>query len=221
MRRNSKRLMALLGLAVLGVAGPTIATAKQPDATLFELTEDMTFDPATGIRAATSAIQGTAKAGTPWCPDALLEQLVALGVIPKKPQECTVNALASNRIETTIVPPAGPFEGKTNTTVQGDNPVDSPELVVMEGAIEGFMSVADPEGRLIRMTGTLTVPNFPQAKFTGVFRLPFVTDEVGKSRKPQRFEPAVYLLDNGRVKLVQPDERALGWPTVRVEVTFE
>jgi len=46
--------------------------------------------------------------------------------------------------------------------------------------------------------------------FTGTFRLPFTVHHV-----------AVYLTDRGGLVPVLPDERALGEPTVRLEVDFD
>ena len=48
-----------------------------------------------------------------------------------------------------------------------------------------------------------------KAAFTGKFRQPFEVHDV-----------AVYKKDSGQLVPVLPDERALGDPTVRLEITF-
>ncbi|MGH7263522.1 MAG: hypothetical protein ACREMB_01550 [Candidatus Rokuibacteriota bacterium] len=215
-------LGGLVGATALLLAGPGSAGSRQPDAVLYELTEHMTLDQETGIRAATSAIQGVAKAGPiGFCPTFLLEQLAEMGLIPENTKRCAVTAVASNSIDTTAHPPNGPFQGYLVTIIELDNPVDAPEFEVMRGAVDGFMWVVDEQARLIRMQGTFTVEGLPSTSFTGVFRRPFAMDGKGKARKPRRFEPAFYLMDNGDAAAVRPDERALGYPTVRVEITYD
>ena len=46
------------------------------------------------------------------------------------------------------------------------------------------------------------------------------SSRAAKTESNSRFEGAFYLLDNGDLQEVQPDERAVGWPTVRFEITF-
>ena len=65
----------------------------------------------------------------------------------------------------------------------------------------------------------LTPDMFPPATFGGVFRLPFAMNEDRKVR-PHRFADAFYLGDNGEFIPVRPDERGLGYATVRVEIEF-
>jgi hypothetical protein len=71
------------------------------------------------------------------------------------------------------------------------------------------------------MQGTYTVEGLQPVSFTGVFRRPFAVDVKGKARRPRQFEPAFYLRDNGHAVRVRLDERALGFATVRVEITYE
>jgi hypothetical protein len=60
----------------------------------------------------------------------------------------------------------------------------------------------------------LTVP------FKGVFRQPFALSKTGEQKHARRSQEAFYLLDNGSLDRVRQDERAVGWPTVRFEITF-
>jgi len=48
----------------------------------------------------------------------------------------------------------------------------------------------------------------------------FALDEAGKSGKPRRDRDAFYLNDQGEPIKVRDNERSLGVPTVRLEITF-
>jgi hypothetical protein len=61
---------------------------------------------------------------------------------------------------------------------------------------------------------------FGEAPFTGVFRLPFTVDKRGWRHRAHSSKEAFYLGDHGQLIKVQPDERSLGFPTVRVEIDF-
>ena len=89
----------------------------------------------------------------------------------------------------------------------------------MNGTFAGKIQVADPDGHTIEIlpgstfTPTSALPGFPlprAATFTGKFRIPFTLHHI-----------AVYENDRGRPVPVLPSERALGDPTVRVEVDFD
>lgn len=60
-----------------------------------------------------------------------------------------------------------------------------------------------------------------QSNFTGVFRLPFVLGKDGKREKPEPLKDAFYLSDDGKLLKVRRDEFALGFATVRLELTFQ
>jgi hypothetical protein len=90
---------------------------------------------------------------------------------------------------------------------------------VMNGTFRGKIQITDPDQRTIDIlpgstfTPTSVVPGFPlplSATFTGTFRLPFTVHRV-----------AVYENDRERLVPVLPNERALGDPTVRVEIDFD
>jgi hypothetical protein len=61
--------------------------------------------------------------------------------------------------------------------------------------------------------------NFAPAPFTGVFRLPFMVER-HVWRRAFTTREAFYLGDHGQLIKVKPDERSLGFPTVRVEIDF-
>lgn len=217
---GSLSLAFLLALAT----GPSPALAggspSVKDVVLYELTEEAQF--AGGHRFATSALEGKAKRGTPLCPHGLMAYAEALfaagGVHVKDASRCTVVAVGISDISLTTF--GGTITGEFAVVVNSDatNLTDAPELVVMGGTFSGSIQVTDPDGVIITILSgsfnpTSGLPGFTlpgSASFTGKFRLPFTVHH-----------GAVYKKDNGRLVEVLDNERALGDPTVRVEITFD
>jgi hypothetical protein len=206
--RGTGILLLLCGAAVVA---PSYAAAQPPlpaaGAVLYELTENLNFKAFNGgQRKATSHLLGVALAGTPLCPTALA---LAAGA-----DSCTINATGSDNISLTTG--LGNFGG-TFTVVanciagQCDNPVDSPEIVIGRGHFSGKMDFSPaitkriPLGTVIGevgLNGSRPVP------FKGTFRLPVGTTANAYYLGATRWEP------------VLPNEQALGYPTVRFEVSF-
>jgi hypothetical protein len=213
-------LSALLLIALTAApaaAGPRFRTS--PDATLYEVTENMSVDNL-GVRTALAALQGTAKVGSPLCPEAVVAMFGG--------ESCTITAIGRDEIR----PGAGGMltgeiwgEFAVVVNVEQSNPVDAPEAAVMTGTFQGDITadgvlpiiaihdgvfVADPNGFGVTV-----------ASFSGVFRLPFTVSSRGRFEKPGRNGPAFYLTDDGKKERVKNEEYSLGWPTVRVEVMFD
>ncbi|HEX9819614.1 MAG TPA: hypothetical protein VGD07_08385 [Methylomirabilota bacterium] len=170
MRPTTNRTVAILGLVGVALAGvPAVASAE--NATLYELTENMKLLPrkqrgqAVTRRIATSALTGVAQPGTPLCP---------IPEFQSGPAGCAINALGKDNIS--LVTGLGTFEGNVTTVIQGDNPVDGPEAVVLRGKFSGQMDFSPailhqiPYGTV---TGRLQAGRGRATNFTGVFRLPF------------------------------------------------
>jgi hypothetical protein len=201
------------------------------------------------LRSATAALQGTGRLGSPLCPVDLVHLLVGLGLLTRGDKPCTITAIGSDVIDTqtgsgtlTGTPPAG----GVSVVVNLDNTTDAPEFVVMTGQFEGKMQVlvdmkANPPAQLplIALTDATFTPldvlgvpiahigmlgldpaKFGPASFTGTFRLPFSVDHRGRRIKAHPKRDAFYLDDRGKLIRVQPDERSLGYPTVRIEIDF-
>ena len=179
--------------------------------------------------------------GSPLCPVALVASYNPGAAA------CAVNATGSDRID--VSTGQGDFGGTLNVVVQGDNPVDGPELVVMTGSFQGKMDFAPalvngvPYGTVV---GALKLSNASgPIPFTGVFRLPFAGNyagpETGGATLRQVFCPATpadnpyaALYDgwdlayistshgapNGSCLDISVKEMSLGEPLVRFEVTF-
>jgi hypothetical protein len=171
MKPTSTRIVAILGLVGVAVAGaPALASAS--DATLYELTENMKLvqrnhrhQPPVARRLATSAITGVAAPGTPLCPSPDLQS---------GPAGCAVNVLGSDNVSLTTG--LGTLDGHFTTVIQGDNPVDGPEAVVLKGEFHGQMDFSPailhdvPFGTVV---GKVKADRGRNRNFTGVFRLPF------------------------------------------------
>ena len=186
------------------------------------------------IRHATSQLQGVAALGSILCS---APQLVTV-----HGNECTAIATGTDDVQLVIDPKTGqviPTSGKVFGTyavvVQLDNPTDSPEFPVQTGTFSGVINFQPPLPLGFVSEGIFTIDgmsgSFP---FQAVFRQPFTRTVKGdvlthrgeKGEKVSRTDPsarraqAFYLLDDGSLQRLRPDERAIGWPTVRFEITF-
>lgn len=221
----------LLLTLMIGQAQAIAHDEQGPDAVLYEVTEDMVLkneagevvvDPALATRrTAVAQLSGFANVGTPICPSAVL-------AAAPKAKRCVVNATGMNDVS--LFTGKGTLSGTFAVVVQGDNETDAPEFVVMTGSFQGDIDLSlalvgqAPLGFIgqgmvgIDMNGDgaadVSVP------FTGTFRLPFALTADGRRHRPFRSQRAYYLGDSGRPFLVTPDERSLGWPTVRLEISF-
>ena len=76
--------------------------------------------------------------------------------------------------------------------------------------------MADPaSGRLVSLPRPVVLP------FTGTFRMPFAIDTHARPMRSDRKSAAFYLADDFRTLIfVRPTERSVGFPTVRLEVSF-
>ena len=200
LRRTLVTAAAVLGFAAFGPM-PNVYAA---DATLYEVTENMklkTFQNERLVsmtrRQASSALTGTAAAGTPLCP-----MRVA----------CVINATGSDDID--VATGLGTFKGKWTTVVPGDNDVDAPEFEVLTGTFKGQMDFSPalvygvPYGTVV---GTLKVGKdaYP---FTGVFYLPFVW--------PGDDSRTAFYLGAMGPQPVRANEYSVGYPTVKFEITL-
>src|SRR5260370_17924405 len=169
-------------------------------AVLYEVNENVNVRALRGgQRKATSQLLGVALVGTPLCPTALAQGAPS----------CTINATGSDNISLTTG--LGNFGGTFTVVAQFDNPVDSPELVIGRGHFSGKMDFSPailgnlPLGTVVGevgLNGSRPVP------FTGVFRLPMGTPAT-----------AFYLCANGWCTVL-PNQHALGYPTVKFEISF-
>jgi hypothetical protein len=208
--------------------GPAPALAKS-DAVLYEVTEDMYLsvrdangrimnyvsDPRQATdRQAVAQLSGWAKIGTPLCP--------AWVASISNATQCTINAKGSDDLSLTTG--KGTLSGSYAVVVQGDNSVDAPEFVIITGTFSGdadlSMAMAGQAPIGFITNGVATIDGSDAAfKFTGTFRLPFALDDSGRRNPARRDRDAYYMSDDGPMK-VKSNERSLGVPTVRLEISF-
>jgi len=190
-------------LVLVAATSGSVRSSSAADAKLYEVTENMklkTFRRADTRRQATSALTGTARAGTPLCP------------LPAGAPPCGVNVIGSDDID--VVTGLGTIKGTWTAVVQGDNEVDAPEYEIASGRFEGRM---DFSPALVRglpygtVTGELR-RGTERFAFTGVFSLPFISPG-DPNQTP------LYLSGGGPIQ-VQPGEYSINFPTVKFEITF-
>jgi hypothetical protein len=226
-------LMALTAMSFIGlvsqvaVAGPLknlergmIVDVGGADAVLYELTEKMYLTDGAGnsvapeqavFRKADASLAGWARLGTPLCPYEAV-------TTNRKKTVCSVTADGVDNIS--LLTGLGTVEGTFAVVVQDDNRKDGPEYVVMNGTFSGEMDLSiRPLGKV---SGTFVSNTTGQVvPFCGTFRLPFGLNLWGKRESPLRGSSAYYMANDGKsVFPVIHGEKALGMPTVRLELTF-
>lgn len=178
------------------------------------------------VRRATSQLQGVATVGSVLCP---VKAAVTVGS-----NECTVIATGTDDVRLVpdpqsgqLVPESGAVWGTYAVLVQLDNNTDSPEMPVQTGTFHGVITFQPPLPLGFVSGGTLTIDGMPgvSVPFTAVFRQPFKNTRGGpaalsRSSASSRSGNAYYMLDDGTSQKVRSDERAVGWPTVRFEISF-
>jgi hypothetical protein len=188
------------------------------DATLYEVTETVRFDPVDGVtvtvRDAIATLLGSANIGTPLCPATIL-------VATPSARACTIIGQGQDAVS--LLTGQGPVWGTFAVVVEapGNSSVHIPDLPVLTGTFSGSVDLSTaPLGSL--NGGTLTIDQTGQTVgFSGTFRLPFAIDNAGYATHAQGgFVAAYYLADDQTLMWVTPYERALGFPLVRLEIHF-
>lgn len=223
------RVSSLVLLVVFAVLGPMLGTSEathpgerpRNDAVLYELMEHAVFTD--GLRVATAALEGKARLGSALCPEGLQAHARAFyamfDINVRLTARCTVVAIGESRIR--VDDGSGRIDGEFWIVVNSDatSNTDSQELVIMSGIFTGTVQVTDPQALIIEVLPGSSfepkgvLPGFalpPAVTFRGTFRRPFTVHHID-----------VYQTDRGRLVPVQADERALGDPTVRLEVSFD
>jgi hypothetical protein len=232
-------VLSLLVLAEASHAGDREGQADSlggTGVTLYEISERVTFDPdpsSPGVirRNAISPLQGFAEVGTPLCPSELLISVPRI-------RSCTVIATGTDSVST--VSGVGPVSGTFDVVINapGNSSVHVPDLPVISGTFSGQVDLSlavlhhVPLGSI---AGSFTITQtadpatgmlgpLPQPvvlPFKGTFRMPFAIDTHARHVKSDRKHAAFYLADDLRtLSLVRPTELSIGFPTVRLEVTF-
>jgi hypothetical protein len=164
------------------------------------------------MRNAVATLMGSANLGTPLCPAAVL-------ALNPAATSCDINGQGQDSVSlaTGLGPVWGTFAVLINAPGNSDDHV--PDLAVLTGTFTGDADLSlavqsqIPLGYL--RNGQLTIDQTGQViSFSGTFRLPF--RQANGLGFPQDF----YLAADGTPIPVRPHERDLGFPLVRLEVTF-
>jgi len=229
-----KRVLIFAGLALSLLVLPAASDAGA-GVTLYEISERVTFSPSkledsvVIFRNATSPLLGFADLGTPLCPSELL-------ITAPRTQRCTVIARGWSELST--VDGTGPVHGRFDVVIAapGNSSAHVPNMPVISGTFDGSIDLSlavlsqVPLGsiagnfaitQMADSSGTLVPVPSVLLPFTGTFRLPFRIDQAGMVRSDDEDE-AFYLADDYMTLIeVRDKERSVGFPTVRLEVSFE
>lgn len=220
-------MLACIAVPAASAGGSGSGKPAGPDATLYEVTENMYFYDANGVlippdkilgglvmpasRVADATLMGTAALGTPLCPSMLL-------VTNPKAKTCTVTAAGQDNIS--LANGRGTVSGTYAVVLNIDNPTDAAEYVVQTGTFVGEMDLSMRPLGTVKGTFTPTATN-QKVEFSGTFRLPFTVDVTGGKHEARRGRAAYYLADDGKTLIpVRHSELSLGTPLVRLELTF-
>jgi hypothetical protein len=224
-RRAGARSLGLVILAVFVIMlGPLPAlagwsprpVAPNSDATLYEVTETVHFDEATGLgvtmRNAIATLMGSAKVGTALCPAQVLVTNAAVTT-------CAVSGQGQDSVS--LVTGLGPVWGQFAVLINapGNSPDHVPDLPVLTGTFTGDVDLSPAVQSRIPLgylrNGRLTIDQTGQVvSFSGTFRLPF------SQSTDWGWAQDYYLADDGTAIFVRQQERDLNFPLVRLEVTF-
>jgi len=239
-------MAAAPGYAVAEPPVPDWAHEDVPfDAVLYETTENLNMRALQRQRRnATSSLIGFARLGGPLCPKALV-----IAAEPTA-EFCTLNATGSDNISlrTGLGTFTGDVEVTVQEVVEAKDPAtgkpiktitpDSPEVVIAKGRFTGKMDFSPAilhQIPLGSVEGQLSLAGFTKpVPFKGEFRLPFLfpplasqlcIDPITKQLDPNA---PLYIVDLEKfgvpptfgVSCVANNEMAIGYPTVRFEITF-
>ena len=211
---NCKRWSTAMAMGIVLMGSVFAGAAMAADAVLYEVTEAVASKGAgsqgTGFRSSTATLSGVVRTGTAGCTAAIATPAI---------QGCWVIVRAVGRANDDTG--KGPIVGSFEVVVQDQNQTDSPEIVVLRGHVGGNIDLSPaftqnrPLGSvsgsytLIGVPGTVMSGQTVHGDFTGTFRLPYMNNG-----------QASYLGDNDSPVGVQSTEYVLGYPAVKLEVTF-
>jgi hypothetical protein len=207
MPTGTRILGMLMGCALLAGIVPAPARAAD-DVVLYEVTESVRMQGS--FKSSRATLTGRARMGTVLCP----ERLAALSLR----NSCSVTVIARGQANDDTG--QGPVQGLFYVTVQDDNQVDAPELVVVRGTLNGEIDLSAafvgkvPRGSIsghysFRGAGMLADDYEGGGRFEGRFRIPFLVDD-----RPH------YLSDDDTPTPVEAAELSLGQAAVRLDLTL-
>ena len=204
----------LLALALTAPATLTTLppTAHAVDGMLYEVSEAIDLKSnGKGFKSSEATLSGRIKAGTPLCPSSVATELGT--------DSCWVIVHATGGADDSSG--VGPVRGTIFVLAEFRNAADAPELKILSADFDGQLDLSPaffqqiPRGTITGKYSARGEKNSImdgykiQGAFQGVFRIPFLNGQ-----------QASYLLDDGRVVPLAPNEYSVGQPTPRLELTF-
>jgi hypothetical protein len=225
LKRRSVWFLLLTSLAIGIGASP----AAGQNAVLYEVTESMRLTEYGYFsgRSATAVLFGWVNAGTSVCPQSLVSAW--------QTTRCGVTVIAKDTVN--LATGVGPVSGDFNVVLQGDNPIDGEELVIVRGSFWGRVDLSPailgpdglpksgdelPLGGLRGKWWASGLKDGPLAgvrmggTLTGTFRMPF---EIVPGQTLYLVDPSKYP-GEGFARPVDVSEHSLGVPTVRLELNL-
>jgi len=203
----------LLALALTAPAAlATLPKAHAADGTLYEVSEAINLKSnGKAFKSSQATLSGRIMAGTPLCPSWVA---TALGT-----DSCWIVVNATGGADDASG--VGPVRGTMFVMAEFRNTADAPELEILSADFSGQLDLSPallqgiPRGTIVGKYSARGEKNSImdgykiQGSFEGIFRIPFLYGQ----------QPS-YLLDDGRVVPLAPDEYSIGQPTPRLELTF-
>ena len=168
---------------------------------IYETTENARFRGGAAVRrVSTASAQGKVAAGSPIChpEDAT------------KPA-CDITVVATDNIGASGV---GPIEGTFAIVVNEPGTADLPEIVVLEGRLDGVVDISMAASGLGSIAGRWQAKGVGGGTFTGTLRFPFPFGS-GYGYVDALAGPPYF------VRVVRPNEMVLGFPALLFEIEFE
>jgi hypothetical protein len=201
--------LALIAPATLAVLPPK---AHAADGTLYEVSEAINLKSnGKAFKSSEATLSGRIKSGTPLCPSWVTS---ALGT-----DSCWIIVNATGGADDTSG--VGPVRGTMFVMAEFRNTADAPELEILSADFSAQLDLSSaffqqiPRGTIAGKYSARGEKNSimdgykVEGAFQGIFRIPFLYGQ-----------QASYLLDDGRIVPLEPNEYSIGQPTPRLELTF-
>jgi hypothetical protein len=194
--------------------GTLLVSLGTPNAVLYEVSETIAADfNNNGLKFHDdlATLTGWVTPGTALCPTALAQVLNTAG-------RCFISVFGVGKADDATG--IGPVQGYFTVTMHDNVPAATPEIVILKGTLKGTLDLSPafqgtPIGSIVGTYQAKGVDHGPaqtvkvdHGVFSGIVRLPFFQGG-----------HAYYVLDDGSLQAVTAGEFAVGFPSVRFELT--
>jgi Bacterial Ig-like domain (group 3) len=202
-------------LAGSTATGTLLVALGTPNAVLYEVSETIAADfhnNGLQFHDDSATLAGWVTPGTPLCPMEVAQALNTAG-------RCFLSVFGVGQADDATG--IGPVQGKFSVTMHDDIAAATPEIVILKGTLQGMLDLSPafhgtPVGSIVGTYQAQGVPNGPAQNvkidhgiFSGIVRLPFFHGN-----------HAYYVMDDRSLQGVTAEEFAVGFPSVRFELTI-